>query len=340
MAGFLLDGHGQHALRRDHPSIRGMADGEPPAAPGQHALGPHVVGQRVVVRSIVPGETGPTGGPALTDVLGVCLSWADGVATLQREDGSTVDVETRLIVSGKPVPPRPPVRHRVTVAAAEARTAALFADLETVSLGDWVLRHERSPAGRRRKRGSSCLALGDPGVDLNDALGRVERWYAERDLPALLQTEADGDVDRAAAELGWSVVEGGEAHHLLGSVSRALRAVRRLGGASAEPTVETLRTDGDVVHLRASLDDGAGEGLGCLDGDHLGLHGLRVAPERRRSGLGTALVAALLEAGAERGTTTVWLHVETDNAAAYALYERLGLTVHHTMRYRRPVTGR
>lgn len=317
-----------------------MADGEPPATPGQHSLGPHVVGQRVVVRSIVPGETGPTGGPALTDVLGVCLSWADGVATLQREDGSTVAIETRLIVSGKPVPPRPPVRHRVTVAAAEARTAALFADLETASLGDWVLRHEPSPDGRRRKRGSSCLALGDPGLALAEALDRVERWYAERDLPALLQTEADGDVDRAVADLGWPVVDGGEADHLLGSVSRALRAVRRLGGASAEPAVDVVRTDGEVAHLRAALESGAGEASAVLDGDHLGLHGLRVAPEHRRSGLGTALVAALLEAGAERGASSVWLHVETDNAAAYALYERLGLTVHHTMRYRRPISGR
>jgi hypothetical protein len=41
---------------------------------GQAAsLGPHVVGQRVVVRRVVHGETGPSGGPALTDLLGTCL---------------------------------------------------------------------------------------------------------------------------------------------------------------------------------------------------------------------------------------------------------------------------
>ena len=41
-----------------------------------HGLGPHVVGQRVVVRRVVRGETGPSGGPAMTDVLGICTSWA------------------------------------------------------------------------------------------------------------------------------------------------------------------------------------------------------------------------------------------------------------------------
>lgn len=65
-----------------------------------------MVGQRVVVRRLVPGETGPTGGPAFTDVLGVCERWGEGEAVIRREDGTTVSLETRLIVSGKPVPPR------------------------------------------------------------------------------------------------------------------------------------------------------------------------------------------------------------------------------------------
>ena len=73
--------------------------------------------------------------------------------------------------------------------------------------------------------------------------------------------------------------------------------------------------------------------------DWLGIHGLQVHPEHRRRGLGTAAIAALLEWGAEQGATTAWLHVETDNTPAEALYERLGFARHHTCRYLRPAPG-
>ena len=79
---------------------------------GAPLLGPHVVGRRVVVRRVLRGETGPSGGPAMTDVLGVCESWGDGRCLVRREDGSTVEIATADIVSGKPVPPRPGPRRR------------------------------------------------------------------------------------------------------------------------------------------------------------------------------------------------------------------------------------
>jgi hypothetical protein len=74
------------------------------------ALGPQVVGLRVVVRRVVRGETGPSGGPALTDVLGVCESWGDGRAVIRRDDGTTVEIALADVVAGKPVPPRTPRR--------------------------------------------------------------------------------------------------------------------------------------------------------------------------------------------------------------------------------------
>lgn len=62
-----------------------------------------------MVRRLVPGETGPTGGPAFTDVLGVCERWPetpDGEAVVRRDNGDVVAIPVRLIVSGKPVPER------------------------------------------------------------------------------------------------------------------------------------------------------------------------------------------------------------------------------------------
>ena len=73
-------------------------------------LGPHCVGQRVVLRQVVHGERGPSGGPALTDVLGVMESWTETATTVRREDGTIVEVARADLVAGKVVPPRPPRR--------------------------------------------------------------------------------------------------------------------------------------------------------------------------------------------------------------------------------------
>lgn len=90
-----------------------------------HTLGPHVVGQRVVVRRIVHGETGPTGGPAFTDLLGICEAWGPDVVQVRAEDGSLTEIALPDIVSGKPVPPRPSRFRRLTDAEVDARCDAL-----------------------------------------------------------------------------------------------------------------------------------------------------------------------------------------------------------------------
>ncbi|MBA3310494.1 MAG: hypothetical protein H0U28_10665 [Nocardioidaceae bacterium] len=75
-------------------------------------LHPGLVGQRVVVRRLLPGERGPSGGPALTDVLGVLSSWGEHEISIRREDGTVVTVPRGEIVAGKTVPPRPTQRRR------------------------------------------------------------------------------------------------------------------------------------------------------------------------------------------------------------------------------------
>jgi hypothetical protein len=94
-------------------------------------LGPHVVGQRVVVRRLVPGESGPTGGPAFTDVLGVCIAWDPCVV---QTDRGTVTIPLAEIVSGKPVPPRPSQRLRAGFGECESHGDALWVESYDASL--------------------------------------------------------------------------------------------------------------------------------------------------------------------------------------------------------------
>jgi ribosomal protein S18 acetylase RimI-like enzyme len=262
----------------------------------------------------------------MTDVLGTCESWAHGVAVIRREDGSTVEIRTADIVSGKPVPPRPSMRHRVSAREAESHAAPHWPGVVREALGEWELRTEPEPRDRPRKRANSCLAMGDPGLPLPDAEHRVRGFYADRDRPAMVQVEAGSETDAWFGEAGWTVVEGGDSLYLLGSLSRARR---KLGtGASA-----SLRAEGPRAH---ALIPGQAFGKASVDGDWLGVHDLFVEPELRRRGLARTVMARLLEWGAEQGATTVWLHVERGNEAAVALYESLGLRVHHECRYLAP----
>ena len=244
------------------------------------------------------------------------------------ETGDAGQIRLADIVSGKPVPPRPSVRHRVSTRAAEQHTLTLWPGLETEPLGEWVLRTDPAPVGRLLKRANSCLAIGDPGVDLAEADGAGpgastapatgSRWPRSSAAPT--------STRRWRRRLG-------------AGAGRRRRLPDRLalpgaaGGPDRGHRARAVTADGDRVLAEI---DGVASGRASLDGDWLGLHGLTVDPAHRRRGRGTAVVAALLEWGAERGATTAWLHVEVDNEPGLALYEGLGFRTHHTCRYLAP----
>ena len=282
----------------------------------------------MVIRRLLHGETGPSGGPAMTDLLGVCLAWGEGRCVVQPEDGEPVEIATADIVSGKPVPPRPSVRMRVSARDAELHTSSLWATVETRPLGQWVLRSDTAPVGRLRRRGNSCLAMGDPGLPFDAAESAVRAFYDQRGRPSYVQVEAGSAEEDAFAGAGWEVDPTGDAEHRLASLTQVRRRVR------AAPDLTVVAADGP--RAVATISDGGttwARGQAAVDGDWIGVHAIEVDPAHRRQGLATAVLAELLEWGAERGATTVWLHVETDNAPARAWYDALGLAPHHTVRY-------
>ncbi len=293
---------------------------------GRHLLGPHVVGRRVVVRRLVRGETGPSGGPAMTDLLGTCTAWDATGCVVQPESGDPVRIPLADIVSGKPVPPRPSVRHRVPPVEAQTRALALWPDLETQPLGAWLLRHSPSSPARRA---NSVLAFGPSGVP--DDLDRVVDFYAARTgrpIAAVLSGSAEEELFRGR---GWGP-ESGDADTVF-QVAGVARTRRLLGargiGADAAPEV-VVEEDGDLATAR--IGDRA-SAVAAYDRDWVGFRGLHVAPEHRRQGLGLRVMAALLEWGAERGATTAYLQVLSENAPALALYDGLGFTEHHRYCY-------
>ena len=289
---------------------------------GRHLLGPHVVGQRIVVRRLLDdGERGPSGGPALTDVLGVCVGWGEGLCRVRREDGTEVSVPLSRIVSGKPVPPRASVRHRVSAREAQLAALAMWPTLETAELGGWTLRWSDASTARRA---NSVLALGPAGV--SDPVTRVLEHYAalgRRPIAAVLPDSAEDELFRSR---GW-VRESHESDSLF-QIAGVAAARRGLGDRPAYAV--RLEVEGDHATARVGED---AQGLASYSRDWLGLRGVGVRPERRRRGLALAVVGSLLDWGAERGATTAYLQVLADNAPALALYDRLGFTTHHAYRY-------
>jgi N-acetylglutamate synthase len=291
---------------------------------GAHTLGPHVVGQRVVVRRVVRGETAPSGGPALTDVLGTCTAWGDGVCVVERDpSGDVVTIAIADIVSGKPVPPRPSPRLRVDPVQAQHRGMTLFPGLETTPLGAWTLRRSTTYDARRA---NSVLAMGDPGLSDDEAYDGVVAFYAGHGARPIAAVLRDTDPEALFLDHGW-VPESGDADTVfelapVAGVARSLRGV---------PSDEvTLEEDGHLVTARL---DSRASGVAAMDGDWVGFRSIAVDAGHRRQGLGLAVMAALVERAAERGATTAYLQVLGDNDPALALYARLGFVEHHRYRY-------
>jgi N-acetylglutamate synthase len=312
---------------------------------------PSDLGHRVVVRYRLPAE-----GRA-TDVLGRLDAWDDGTLSVRRADGSRVEVPAGDVIAAKPVPTRPLVRREVRDLEAAAATG--WRALETAHLGGWMLR----AAGGFTGRANSCLPLSSPDRPLADAVHQVERWYGARNLapafqlPDSLGQELDEHLDLA----GWP--SSTAAVLVMTAPAEQVAAARRTDRPevviAAEPDDAWLAIyrGGDLPAVArrvlvnaavvgfASVDDGDQRlaiGRGAVTGSPagrcwLGITGVEVAPEVRRQGLGTKVMAELARWGTGHGATDVYLQVAEQNTAAVAAYERLGFTEHHRYHYRRLV---
>lgn len=298
----------------------------------------------------------------MTDLLGVMESWAEDSTTVRAEDGTVTRIALRDIVSGKPVPPRPSPRMRVSAEQACRLSNASWPAVHTEPLGDWLLR----ASGGFSARANSVMAVGDPGVPFDAAFETVLGFYAAQRLVPWAQVVVGSATADRFAQSGWTTARPGEAdsHFQVAPVAQASRAVRGLLPASLPPVeVGAALTPAWLANddrARAHPDDAAAvlegpeqvgfisvpssdpaadpaevsaKGRVACEGDWAGITDVWVSSDRRRTGLGLVVMAALLEWAAERGATTAYLQVRGDNAAGLALYDRLGFRTHHTYRY-------
>jgi N-acetylglutamate synthase len=321
-------------------------------------LKPTDIGRRVVVRTTVGDEIGPSGGPALTDTLGQLESWSDTTIGVRKDDGTLVTIARAEVMAAKTVPPRPSRRIRVSDDTLERIAAAGWLPRVTRPLGDWLMR----AAGGFTGRANSVLVIGDPGVPLDDALDEVRAFYAEQRLPVRAQVVVDSAWDRTLIEQGWvddRPQEGG----VLVQVASVPAAVKKgqdkgrgtghwkltiksapspqwlakygRGDEVAEPTLRTLLTSGDDLAFVQLGEPITAIGRASITGDWVGLYAVTVDRENRRRGQGSDSVGALLDWAAERGAVSAYLQVPSSNRPARSLYESFGFVTHHRYHYLR-----
>ena len=173
------------------------------------ALAEAALGSRVSVRYFL-GRPGPSGGPAMSDVVGILEATTDGSGedhpatwALRKADRTCAHVRTDTIASVRPAPGRiqRPRAADIGIEQLEQIASTGWQPLERLVLGDWYLRAADGFTGRA----NSVLPLGDVGIPLDAALADIEAFYRTRALPAKIQVPLPlkAKLDESLDERGW-----------------------------------------------------------------------------------------------------------------------------------------
>ena len=305
---------------------------------------------RVVVRHLA-GGIGPSGGPALNDVVGRVLAVDDQSVTVQRRDGRSAVVSLDEIVTWKVVPDRPLRRRRamdVDVEELTRITSRGWPAIESVPLGEWELRS----SGRFTGRANSVAVHGSSGMPIDDALTRVREFYAERSQPALAQVVVGSTHEQSFTSAGWEPMEGyyGGAVVQVADLDPAYPAdpQGRIADSVDDEWLGHYGRVNDPQAARAVLEGpeqvafvSIGEptvaiGRIVVTGEWAGIACVEVVPEARRQGLAKRIVDTSLAWAVEHGADKAYLQTMRSNDAALALYAPYGFVDHHDYRYLQP----
>ncbi|MCX6430388.1 MAG: GNAT family N-acetyltransferase [Actinobacteria bacterium] len=296
------------------------------------------VGKKVSVRL-----HDPEGG--FRDILGILES----ETSIRRKNGLLVEFEANQVAVWRIV---------VTAVAKAGRGAPLslrIREIERVAsvtwpakevepLGDWLMR----ATGKFTRRANSVLALGNPGVDLDEALKRVVDFYKSRGLPPMIHVALPtyAELDEKLEQRGWI----GDVHAqvMVSDIEPELTNDSIFHGweISDFPTQEwiSLQNDEGVWEILKSaparyaglrIDSKlVAVGRGADSNGWTTLTRLFVKEEFRRQGIGQELVRQLLFASKADGIAKAFLQVDLKNVSAIRLYESLGFRPHHTYMYR------
>jgi ribosomal protein S18 acetylase RimI-like enzyme len=232
---------------------------------------------------------------------------------------------------------------------AEARMNALMNQgwpaADSTELDGWLVRRNAGVT----MRANSVLPASAP-FDLGRALDYVENLYAAHQIAPSFQVgpaAQPGDLDDYLADRGYelrtpTLVMCAEIADVLSKLPEPATAVNissapgddwmdlwwavdGRGGSAAKAAARQILNRGRALYaVIPSVGQPTAIGRLALVDDWAGIYCLAVDPAHRRQGLAQATIHALLQKATTLGVNRVWLQVVEANAAARALYDRLG----------------
>ena len=179
----------------------------------------------------------------------------------------------------------------------------------------------------------------------------LERLETGAGEPLVLIRPGEEALDAALADRGWQVIDPVVAY--TAPVTTLVAELEPLAAFAHWPPLQiagSIWDEGGIgparlrVMDRVSLpkctilarhgDRPAGAAFVAVQGDHAMLHALEVRPHLRRQGVGEVVLRAAANWAAEQGAQQLGLVVTQRNAAARALYDRLGMAVVGRYHYR------
>jgi GNAT superfamily N-acetyltransferase len=240
------------------------------------------------------------------------------------------------------------------IRALEARAFRAWPALETRSLAGWIQRL----SGGYTKRANSINALEPEGPLTPGLIHALEIPYWQLGQPRVwrLTPLAPAGADALLAEAGYRRID--ESLVQRATLDERFRADPEVrvapvpsdawlaGFAALSPVPQQHREAMArmVGFIAAPVgfawveDDGApiAFALGVVDGDHVGLFDVLVAPQARRRGLARRLTQSIGAWGRTHGARFAYLQVVATNTAALPLYADLGFATVYSYAYRVP----
>jgi GNAT superfamily N-acetyltransferase len=216
-------------------------------------------------------------------------------------------------------------------------------------LGAWQLRADPNLPFARTN--TTIPFAGEPaGFDVDARIAAVEHFYRDRGLPPRVligpstdPSDLDGQLERRGYVVDSPVdvltVETVKALALLRSIEspptrlrddidtrwaakyaeastrrRIESYARLLAGVSLRYTAVTVDIDGEPAAI----------GIGMYEHGWVGIFGMATRSDVRRRGAARGVLRAFARWGLDEGASSLYLQVETDNAAARTLYESVG----------------